>query len=101
MTLLEAVAQPQRQQILRTVWKREVSAGDIARQFDITFGAVSQHLAVLKAAGAVTVRKEGRQRFYRADQAALGPLSDYLNAMWTPRLRKLAALAEAEERKRA
>ncbi len=45
------------------IWSREKSAGEIAKQFDVTFGAISQHLAILRDAGLVEQRKEGRQRF--------------------------------------
>jgi hypothetical protein len=40
----------------------------------------------------VTVRRDGRRRLYRADQQALGPLRDGLEAMWTAGLDRLDAL---------
>ncbi|HTJ37185.1 MAG TPA: metalloregulator ArsR/SmtB family transcription factor, partial [Dactylosporangium sp.] len=73
MDALHAVAEPRRREILRLVWDAERSAGDVAAHFDVTFGAVSQHLAVLRKAGLVSVRKDGNRRLYRADRAALGP----------------------------
>jgi DNA-binding transcriptional ArsR family regulator len=94
---VQVVAEPRRREILRLVWDAELSAGEIAERFDITFGAVSQHLRVLRDAGLVTLRQEGRKRFYRADQEAMGPLADYLRAMWTSRLDSLAHLAEQVE----
>jgi DNA-binding transcriptional ArsR family regulator len=99
--LLEAVASPRRQAILRLVWKRERSAGDIHEHVpEVTFGAVSQHLKVLERAGAVTCRKAGRQRFYRARPAALGPLALHLEALWSDALAALKLRAEAEEARR-
>ncbi|MFE2089526.1 hypothetical protein [Streptomyces sp. NPDC059460] len=53
---------------------------------------------MLRDAGLVTLRKDGTKRFYRADREALGPLADYLQAMWGARLDALASLAEAAER---
>lgn len=79
------------------VWKRERSAGEIAAHFEVTFGAVSQHLKVLRDAGLVAQRKDGRQRYYRATPETLGPLAAYLEALWTARLTDLKTLAEAEE----
>lgn len=38
------------------------------------------------------------KRFYRADREALGPLADYLQAMWGAKLDTLARLAEEAER---
>jgi DNA-binding transcriptional ArsR family regulator len=91
---VKVIAEPRRQEILRLCWTAERSAGDLAAAFDVTFGAVSQHLKVLRDAGLVTVRHEGTRRFYRADQAALGPLATYLEAQWSRQLERLAAMAE-------
>jgi len=98
MTALALVAQPTRQSILRLVWGRERSAGDIAARVDVTFGAVSQHLRLLTEAGLVQRRKQGRSRLYRARRAAFGPLAATLEAMWSDRLGRLKAVAEAAER---
>jgi DNA-binding transcriptional ArsR family regulator len=95
---LQIVAEPRRREILRLIWDRERSAGDIAEQFDVSFPAVSQHLAVLRDAGFVRVRREGKQRYYRADLGALGSLKDILESMWAQQIDRLAALAEHAER---
>ena len=96
--LLELLAEPNRRKIMRLVWNGECSAGDIAAEFDITFGAVSQHLHVLRDAGLLDVRREGRSRFYRANKQALGPLAKALEAMWSDALDRLKLAAEAEGR---
>ena len=72
--------------------------GDIAANIDVTFGAVSQHLRVLREAGIVNMTKRGRHHYYRANREALGPLAQYLEGMWLDRLRLLKQLVEAEER---
>jgi DNA-binding transcriptional ArsR family regulator len=96
--ILAVLAEPRRQQILRRIWDEEALAGDIARSLPaITFGAVSQHLKVLRDAGVVSVRHAGRHRWYRANQAALGPLAEFLASTWTDHLTRLRSLAEAEE----
>jgi DNA-binding transcriptional ArsR family regulator len=99
--LLEVVAEPRRREILRLVWRRELSSGEIAdRISDVTWAAVSQHLRVLREAGAVTERRAGRGHYYRADRAALGPLSRVLREMWAADLQRLARVARAAERGR-
>ncbi|WP_370138096.1 ArsR/SmtB family transcription factor [Streptacidiphilus sp. EB103A] len=98
MEAMQIVAEPRRREILRLVWDAELSAGEIADRFEVTFGAVSQHLKVLREAGLVTLRQDGRKRYYRADREAMGPLADYLQAMWATRLDALASLAEQAER---
>jgi len=97
---VQAVAEPRRREILRLCWDRERTAGDIAGHFDVTFGAVSQHLAVLRETGVVAMRREGTRRYYRADRRALGPLAAYLESLWADQLNTLAALAEQAERGR-
>jgi DNA-binding transcriptional ArsR family regulator len=95
--ILRVVAKPTHQKILFLVWNKERSAGEIAHHFPVTFGAVSQHLALLREADLVQVRKDGRQRFYRANRQALGPLAAYLEGIWRAHLDELRVLAEAAE----
>ncbi len=96
---LSLLIEPTRLEILRLVWTRELSAGQIARQFATTFGAVSQHLRRLLDAGAVQRRRDGRMLYYSANRAALGPLAAALEALWTAQLGTLKQLAEAEQRR--
>jgi len=95
---LQIIAAPRRLRILELVWDRELAAGQIAAQFDVTFSAVSQHLRVLKSAGFLIERRAGNSRFYRADQAALGPLRSVVEDHWRAGLNQLKELAEAERR---
>ncbi len=95
--LLLVVSEPSRQEILRLIWNTERSAGDIAGKFETTFGAVSQHLHVLRDAGLVELRKQGRMRYYRARRENFGPLARYLEGIWAMHLDKLKELAETEE----
>ena len=92
------IAEPRRRRILQLIWDQELAAGDIAAQFDVSFGAVSQHLQVLRDAGLVLFRKEGTKRYYRANRDGMGPLADYLESMWSANLDALAVLAERAER---
>lgn len=92
-----ALAEPRRREILRLVWDRERPAGEIAARFDVTFAAVSQHLRVLREAGLVSVRRDGRRRLYRARTEGMGPWREVLETMWTDRLARLRDLAEATQ----
>ena len=96
MDTFQIVSEPRRREILRLVWDRERSAGEIADAMPVTFGAVSQHLGLLREAGFVQVRRAGNRRFYRADLAALGPLALALEAMWSSSLDRLAEAVEAD-----
>ena len=100
-TILAALASPRRQEILRLVWDREVSAGDIHRAMpDVTFGAVSLQLRALQAAGLVEPRVVSRNRFYRARRDALGPIGELLERMWSDALWRLKIAAELEQSRR-
>jgi ArsR family transcriptional regulator len=61
----KALADPTRRQVLALLRKAgELSAGDLAKQFDMTKPTMSHHFAVLKDAGLVKSRREGQQIFY-------------------------------------
>ena len=99
--VLQAIHAPRRREILRLVWDRERSAGDIHRALgDVTFGAVSQHLRVLEHARLVAARREGRRRYYRAQVEVLGPLAAWLEASWSSALQRLRLRAEMEAARR-
>jgi len=96
---LRAIAEPRRRRILQLVWEQELSAGEIASQFEVTRPAISQHLAVLKEAGLVDERRNGTRRLYRARPQGLVELKVYLDGFWGERLGALQRDAEREERK--
>jgi DNA-binding transcriptional ArsR family regulator len=101
MDALAALGTPRRREILRLVWSQERAAGEIHRALgDFTFGALSQHLRVLKEAGVVSCRAEGRSRLYLARRDALGELADYLERTWGDALYRLKLAAELEEGRR-
>lgn len=98
MEPLQVIAAPRRLRILELVWDRELAAGEIAAEFDVTWSAISQHLRVLKAAGFIVERRDGTSRYYRADQAALGSLRSVVEAHWRDSLGRIRDLAESEQR---
>lgn len=95
---IRTAIEPRRLQILELVWDRERSVNDIASGLPVSVAAVSQHLSKLRAAGLVSVRAEGRHRFYRATKEDLGALAIVLESFWKDRLRELKRLAESVER---
>jgi DNA-binding transcriptional ArsR family regulator len=71
-----------------------MSSGDIARRFDVSAPAISQHLRTLRDAKLVRVRAQAQKRFYELDPEGVGEL-----ASWIARIRsfwseKLDALEE-------
>ena len=100
MDAFAALAEPRRREILRLVSAAELSVGDIARRFDVTRPAISQHLRVMKVAGLVTERRDGTKRLYRAKPETIAELRAYLEEFWDDSLRSLKAAAELEEQRR-
>jgi len=97
--VLYALQAPRRREILKLLRRRERSAGEIHRALgEVTFGAVSQHLAVLEQAGLVSARRDGRSRLYATRGEGLEPLREWLQEMWQDALARLQEHAEAEER---
>ena len=94
---LKAIAKPRRRQILTLVRHGELSAGEIASQFDVTRPAISQHLNVLKEAGLVSERRNGTRRLYQARPQGLEELRAYLEGFWDERLDALRREAERKE----
>ena len=99
MDVLRLVAEPRRQAILRHVWHDELPVGELAERLALSYAGVSQHLGLLREAGLVTVRRDGKRRLYRADLERLGPLKQFLEAFWGGQLDRLATLAEDAERR--
>jgi DNA-binding transcriptional ArsR family regulator len=99
--VLAALASPRRQEILRLVWRRELSAGEIHRAMpDVTFGAVSLQLRALTTAGLLETRAEHKFRYYRARREALGAMAQVLERMWDDALWRLKLAAELDQTRR-
>ena len=62
--VFRALADPTRRQILQDLCKGELAAGDIASRFPISGPSISRHLAVLKAAGLITERRQANRVIY-------------------------------------
>ncbi len=68
-----AIASPTRRALLDALTLGESSVSDLVASLDVTQSAVSQQLGVLKSAGLVGERAEGRFRYYRLRP---GPLAE-------------------------
>ena len=93
--VLRAIAEPNRRAILQLVAREEMAAGDVAAHFPVTRPAISQHLAVLLAAGLVSERRVGTKRLFRARPEGLDDLRAFLAEMWPMALGSFKAAAEA------
>ncbi|GAA2844578.1 ArsR/SmtB family transcription factor [Nonomuraea rubra] len=73
MSIFAALAEPHRRQILDLLRDGERPAGELVERLDLSQPGVSKHLKVLREAGLVTVREDGKRRLYALRP---GPLAD-------------------------
>ena len=88
-----AVAEPQRRQILDLLAQGERSVNEIAALLELRQPQVSKHLRVLREVGLVTVREAGQQRLYRLQGDGLKPIHDWVKPFenfWGERFDRLA-----------
>lgn len=89
MSVFAAIADPTRRQILDRLGRSELTVNEIAEPFHVSQPAISQHLRVLREAGLVSRRKEGRFRRYRLNGGALREVYDWVlhyRRFWTGNL---------------
>ena len=92
-----AVAEPRRRQILDVLAGGERRVNDLVGVLGLPQPLVSKHLRVLREVGLVDVRREGRERIYRLDAAALKPIHDWVKdyeRMWSDRFDALDEVLE-------
>jgi DNA-binding transcriptional ArsR family regulator len=80
-----AIAEPQRRQILVLLQGGERPVTDLARDLGMTQPQASKHLRVLREVGLVQAREAGRQRLYGLDARGLRPVHEWVGgfeAFW-------------------
>src|SRR4051794_7098682 len=84
--VLGALRAPARREILSLIWDRELPAGEIAAAFSLRQPTISEHLAILRRAGLIDMRRVGTSRRYRAIRAALEGMHGALEGAtkWVP-----------------
>ena len=92
-----ALANPVRRQALMALRAGPLTASSLCEGMPIARSTVSEHLAILREAGLVRVRKRGRELVYHLDPRPLTEVGAWLNVMlafWTRRLADLNALGD-------
>lgn len=89
-TLFKALSDPTRRGLFERLCRDgETSVGALKANAGVSQPVVSRHLGVLREAGLVSNRQDGRRTYYSADLAALGALTDWTRQMegfWQGRL---------------
>ena len=101
MTVLDVLAEPKRRDLLDLLRDGERPVGDLVDALGVSQPNVSKHLRVLRDAGMVTVRPDGRRRLYGLRVEPLVELDAWLapyRRLWTRNLDALEAhLDEMED----
>jgi len=91
-SIFQAIASSTRRELMAVLAQRESSVSDLVASLHVSQSAVSQQLAILKSAGLVGERAEGRFRYYRLEAAPLVEVDLWLNRYRAHMERQLDAL---------
>lgn len=92
-----ALAAPQRQEILRLVRDEAMSVGTIAESCGASQQAISHHLQVLKEAGLVEMKQEGRRHLYVVNPDGFDSVGSFVADLWPDALGRLKEALQGRE----
>src|ERR671937_2493006 len=95
--VFNAIAEPQRREIVVLLRAGERPVTELARELGMTQPRASKHLRVLREVGLVRDRKEGKQRLYGLDARGLRPVHEWTGGLvrvWDESLDRLGARAQ-------
>ena len=94
--ILDALGDPTRRTVFKRLRSGARSVSELAEGMDVSRPAVSQHLAVLKAARLVTDQADGTRRLYSVDPRGIEAVRGWLDGFWDQTLAAFKAAAEQE-----
>ena len=101
MDPFDALADPTRRRIVELLARRgDLTAGELAGQFDSARPTISRHLHVLREAGIVRTRAVAQERYYMLESATLANVETWLarqRTLWVKRLRALETHLEESQ----
>jgi DNA-binding transcriptional ArsR family regulator len=77
--IFSSLADSTRRDILRRVADRQLTIGEIAKPYDLTFAAVSKHLKVLEKARLIIKQRKGKAQMVSLAPQALVDAGEYLD----------------------
>ncbi len=82
----KALADETRQKIMALCCCAEISVNDIVEKIDVSQPTVSHHLAILREAGLVSAREDGKQTFYSLNQERVAFCCGSLMVKFAPQI---------------
>ncbi len=95
--VFQAIADPTRRSILRSLTTASQNVNTLADQFDMTRQAVSLHVKYLRECGLVNIERQGRERYCHLDAQKLADVADWLEPfrqLWEGRFKQLDNLLD-------
>jgi ArsR family transcriptional regulator len=93
----KALADETRQKIMNLVCCKWLSVNEIVEKLDVSQPTVSHHLAILREAGLVSTREEGKQTFYSLNQERLANCCGQLMIKFAPETETTEAVKKTVE----
>ena len=97
--VFQAIADPNRREIMDLLAKKTLTLNEVADHFDISRPAISKHVKILTECGLIMIKQEGRERYCSADFRKLGEVSEWVNRyhrFWSSKLDALGTFLEAD-----
>ena len=90
----KALADETRQKIMQACCCRGRAVNELVEEMGVSQPTVSHHLAILKEAGLVDVRHEGKQTFYTLNQSRMVACCGQLMVTFAPQEKATAAVSK-------
>ncbi|MES2774432.1 MAG: metalloregulator ArsR/SmtB family transcription factor [Bacteroidota bacterium] len=90
--VFQAIADPNRREMIRLLANQSMNLNAIAEKFDISRPAVSQHIKILTECGLIIIKQKGRERHCEAKLEALNEVANWVDQykqFWTDNLNSL------------
>jgi DNA-binding transcriptional ArsR family regulator len=75
---LQALSDPTRRKILEMLKKKDMSAGEISKNFDMTLPSLSHHLNVLKQSDLISGQRRGQEIIYSLNLSVFEEMAEKL-----------------------
>jgi len=87
-SLFKALNDPTRREILELLKEKDLTAGEIADQFNISKPSISHHLDLLRQAGLVVSVKEGQFIYYSLNTTVMDEMLKWIISLQSPKNQK-------------
>lgn len=77
--VFQAIADPTRREIINLIAHEQLTPNSIAENFEVSRQAISLHIKILIECGLITLKQEGRERYYRAKLDKLNEVSEWVD----------------------